>query len=150
MPLSWVKESFGSVKKEVLRQVKRQEHEDLFKAVMAGCALVAYADGHFSQSEKARMIRLIRETENLHVFDTMDAVEEFERISELYYFDYVDGEAHAMRKLTRMRDKAQDAEIIARACAVIATVDGVFSEDEKATLRRICHLMNYDPQKLVA
>ena len=148
MPLSWIKESFESVKAEVLRQVQRQEQEDLFKAVMAGCALIAYADGEFTQAEKARMIKLIKETEHLHVFDTLDAVEEFERISELYYFDYVDGEAHAMRKLTRMRDRAKDAEIIARACAVIATVDGSFSDDEKATLRRICHLMNYAPSDL--
>jgi len=150
MALSWLTNSYESVKAEVLRQLKRSEREDLFKAVIAGCALMAYADGRFSQPEKASMLDLIRTTEAIDMFDTDDALAEFDRISELYYFDFVDGEAHAMRRLVQLRDRREDAIVVAKACAVIATADGHFDEDEKATLRRICKLMNLDPAEVVA
>ena len=148
MPLSWFRESFESVRDEVLRQLKRSETEDLFKAVVAGCAIVAYADGRFSSAEKQEMLALIKRTSEVNAFDTDDALAEFERISDLYYFDYVDGEAHAMRHLVRLRGRTEAAHIVAKACALIGAADGTFDVDEKAALRRICRLMGLDPAAL--
>lgn len=148
MPLSWIRGSFESVKAEVLRQFKRNDTEQLFKAVMAGCAIVAYADGRFSPAEKKQMLALIETTEEIEAFNTHDALVEFERISDLYYFDYVDGEAHAMRHLVRLRGRPEDALVVAKACAVIGSADGSFDADEKAALRRICRLMDISPDEL--
>jgi len=148
MPLSWIRDSVGSVKAEVLRQLKRSETEELFKAVVAGCALVAYADGRFSPAEKSRMLDLIGKTKEIDAFDTGDALNEFDRISELYYFDYVDGEAHAMRHLVRLRGRQDAARVVAKSCIVIGFADGEFNQDERGALRRICRLMDLDPSEL--
>ncbi|WP_162937361.1 tellurite resistance TerB family protein [Indioceanicola profundi] len=148
MPLSWIRDSFDSVKTEILRQFKRNETEQLFKAVVAGCAMVAYADGRFSPAEKKEMLELIGRTKEIDAFNTHDALIEFERISDLYYFDYVDGEAHAMRHLVRLRGRGENATVVAKACAVIGSSDGNFDADEKAALRRICRLMDISPEEL--
>ena len=148
MPLSWIRDSYASVRDQILRQLKRSETEELFKAVVAGCAIVAYADGRFSSAEKASMLDLIRRTAEVEAFDTDDALTEFERISDLYDFDYVDGEAHAMRHLVRLRGRETEAMVVAKACAVIGSADGEFDADEKGALRRICRLTGLDPASL--
>ncbi|NCC97815.1 MAG: Tellurite resistance TerB, partial [Synergistales bacterium] len=53
-------------------KVKQYKNKDMLEAIVAGCALVAYADGVVDTSEKAKMMGFIQNSPELSVFGMSD------------------------------------------------------------------------------
>ncbi len=54
--MSTFKNWLNTTKKDLGDQVKKFKNKDFMEAVVAGCALVAFADGTISPEEKSKMV----------------------------------------------------------------------------------------------
>lgn len=64
MGLSSIRGFFDNAKNSLTDSVKRFKNKDFLDAVIAGCALVAYADGHIDSAEKQRCWAIFKEVKN--------------------------------------------------------------------------------------
>ncbi len=125
--------------------VKRFKNKEFMEAVVAGCALVAAADGHIDASEKQKMAGFIHRSEELKVFDMSKVIQSFNKFAEGLEFDHIIGKGEALRVIGKIKKNEEAARLLIRVCCAIGAADGNFDDDEKATVREICKELNLDP-----
>jgi tellurite resistance protein TerB len=114
-------------------------------AVVAGCAMVAQADGWVTPDERQRMIDRMRNSPTVAFFGTDDVIVLFEALNLRFDRDLDDGEATAEVAVSRLRgQRGPSRALIETACAV-AEADGGFDAEERAVILRLCTLLDVDP-----
>lgn len=145
MALSWLKGKFGEVSTSLKNEVTKIRNKDFLEGVVAGCALVAYADGVVKPEEKQKMMGFLKASEVLSVFDTGDVIRLFEKFSEQFEFDLAIGEANALQAISKVKKKEGEARLLVRVCCAIGASDGDFDDSEKKTVRKICSELGLNP-----
>ena len=112
---------------------------------MAGCALVAYADGWVTAEEHDRMLSLIRGFEPIAAFGLDDVIATFEALTARFASDQMGGEAAALAAVARLKGAARYPALLVEACCGIADADGGFDAAERRTAIRICEVLRLDP-----
>ncbi|WP_315372417.1 TerB family tellurite resistance protein, partial [Paenibacillus xylanexedens] len=75
--MSSFKSWLNSTKQGLEEQVKKFKNKDFMDAVVAGCALVAFADGSIDEAEKNKMAGYINLSQELKVFDMAEVITRF-------------------------------------------------------------------------
>ncbi|WJQ81563.1 tellurite resistance TerB family protein [Brevibacillus brevis] len=114
-------------------------------AVVAGCALVAAADGHIESSEKQKMASYINRSEELKVFDMNDVISRFNHFVSGFEFDHGVGKMEALKAIGKLKNNPEAARILIGVCCAIGAADGDFDEKEKIIVREICQTVNLNP-----
>lgn len=130
---------------EFNEEIERAENEHLMGGIVAGCAFVAYADGWVTDSERDRMISLIRGFEPIAVFGMDDVVVTFETMTSLFAADHEDGEAAALKAVAKVKGSATYPALLVKTCCAIAAADGGFDAEERKAVIRICKVLGLDP-----
>ena len=139
MALDWLKNRFEEARDAVTKEVAKFKSKTFMEAAVAGCVMVAHADGAVSAQEKQKMMGFIRSSDALKVFDTDEVIAVFNKFSANYEFDPAIGEANALQVIVRLKGKDAEARLLVRVCCVIGGADGTFDEKEKTVVRRICN-----------
>lgn len=139
--MNWVKETSNSLGSEV----KKFKSKSFLEATVAGCAIVAAADGVISPDEKRKMMGFINQSEALKVFDTNEAIKLFQKYADAYDFDAEVGKAQALKAVAQLKKKPEEARLLIRVCCAIGAADGNFDDDEKAAVRDICNELGQNP-----
>ena len=139
--MNWVKETSNTLGTEV----KKFKSKTFLEATVAGCAIVAAADGVISPEEKRKMIGFINQSDALKVFDATDAIKLFEKFADAYDFDKEVGKAQALKAVAQLKKKNDEARLLIRVCCAIGAADGNFDDNEKAAVREICRELGQDP-----
>ena len=126
-------------------EVHRARHEHLMDGIVAGCALVAYADGWVTEEERDRMLGLIRGFEPIAAFGLDDVDATFAAMTERFATDQKAGEHAALDAVARLRGAARYPELLVEACCAIAAADGGFDAEERLAAIRICGALGLDP-----
>ena len=108
------------------------------EACVAGCGLVAAADGSIDSSEKQKMMKFIQQSDELKVFETKDVIAVFNKVTENFEFDNEIGKAEALKMIGKLRSKPDAARLMVRVCMAIGSADGSFDDKEKQVVREIC------------
>lgn len=132
---TWVKEQ----KTNLQESVSRFKNKDFMDAVVAGCALVAAADGTIDSSEKQKMAGFIGRSEELRVFDMNQVISRFNHFASGFEFDSVIGKGEALKAIGKLKKNAEASRLLIRVCCAIGAADGNFDEDEKQMVREMCH-----------
>ncbi len=143
MALGWLKEQKDKLQSEVLKF----KNKSFAEGVVAGCALVAAADGSIDSSEKQKMIGFIENSDELKVFDTGEIIVMFNKFVSKFEFDQIIGQAEALKAIGKSRDNPSQARLLVRVCCAIGAADGDFDNDEKATVRTICQELDLNPEE---
>jgi len=122
-----------------------EDSELLLDSVMAGCAIIACADGAVAPEERKRVLGLIRRFEPLRVFGGGDLVDSFEKAASALEHDRGEGERRALTVIGRLRDRPRYAAMLLQACQAIASADGAFGDGERNAMIRICGSLGLDP-----
>lgn len=128
------KEAHGKLMREVTKFCNRE----FMEACVAGCALVASADGSISSEEKTKMMRFINQSEELKVFDSSEVISFFNKVADSISFDFEFGKAEALKRIGCLRNKPDAARLMVRVCCAIGSADGRFDDNEKDMVRVIC------------
>jgi len=133
-----VKDWLNQQKTSMSEAVTRFKNKDFMDAVVAGCALVAAADGNISPEEKQKMAGFIQRTDELKVFDMQEVIKQFNKFSDSFEFDHMIGKGEALKAIGKMKKNDEAARLLVRVCCAIGMADGDFDESEKTMVREIC------------
>ncbi len=145
MALEWLKSRFEEVSASVKNEVARFKTKTFMEAAVAGCVMVAHADGTVRAEEKQKMMGFIRSSDALKVFDTDEVVAAFNKFASNYEFDVQIGEATVLQTIAKLKGNEAEARLMVRVCCVIGAADGTFDDAEKQAVRRICHELGLNP-----
>lgn len=126
-------------------KVKQYKSKDMMEAVVAGCALVAYADGKVDVAEKAKMLGFIQNSKELSIFGMSDVVKSFDNYMAGFGFDLTIGKAQALNAMGKLKSKPEEARIAVAVAISVGGADGNFDESEKAVVREICAVVGLSP-----
>lgn len=126
-------------------EIRHAENEHLMEGIVAGCALVAYADGWVTDEEHDRMVNLIRGFEPVAAFGIDDVVSTFETMTSQFVSDPKSGEAIALKAVARVKGADRYPALLVKACCAIAAADGGFDAEERYAVIRICKVLGLDP-----
>jgi len=132
-------------KSAVEASIHRYKNQDFLDGVIAGCFLVAYADGSIDASEKQKMVQFIQRNEDLQHFSAADVISRFNQLSDDFEFSVEIGKANALHKIGKLKNDQEAARLLVRVCCAIGLADGDFDDDEKAIVRTICRDLSLDP-----
>ncbi|MBB1090397.1 tellurite resistance TerB family protein [Rhodopseudomonas palustris] len=126
-------------------EVQQAQNEHLMEGIVAGCALVAYADGWVTPEEHDRMLSLIRGFEPITAFGLDEVTATFEALTKRFAADQRDGEAAAFAAVARVKGAARYPALLVGVCCAIAAADGGFDAEERKAALRICEVLGLDP-----
>jgi tellurite resistance protein TerB len=140
----WLKKNVADAREALNTEIIKFKSKDLLEAVVAGCALVAYADGNVSSEEKQKMMGFLRISDQLKAFDPGDVIKIFQKYVEKFEFDNTIGVGEVMQAVGKFRGKPQ-AQLVVRVCCAIGAADGDFDQNERAVVRRMCSELGLNP-----
>jgi tellurite resistance protein TerB len=146
MALEWLKNRFNEVSTSVKTEVTKVRNKTFLEGVVAGCAMVAYADGTVTPDEKQKMMGFLKNSEVLSVFSVDEVIATFEKFAKQFEFDAAIGEANALQTIGKLRTKENEARLMVRVCCIIGAADGNFDENEKTSVRKICNELRLNPK----
>lgn len=146
MALDWLRTRFNEVTTSLKNEVTKVRNRPFLEAVVAGCTLVAHADGVVKPEEKQKMMGFLRTSEVLSVFDTNEVIALFEKYSKQFEFDQSIGEANALQAIGKLRNRENEARLMVRVCCAIGAADGDFDDNEKTAVRKICNELGLNPK----
>lgn len=139
--LNTMKEAFNTARKGLATEVQKFKSKDLMEAIVAGSAMIAYADGEISSAEKQKLMGFIRTSDELSVFDSEKVIEAFNRYAGKFEFDAMIGKGEVLKKVALFKDKPE-AQLIVRVCMAIANSDGHFDETERKAVAEVCSTLD--------
>lgn len=139
-----LKANAASLQKGLADEVVKFKNDAFMRAVTAGCAMMASADGDISAAEKQKMIGFIRNSDVLRVFDLQKVIDSFNAIVGKFEFDRTIGEGEALALVSRTRDKPE-ARVVVGVVLAVANADGVFDPKEREVARKIAAAAGVDP-----
>jgi tellurite resistance protein TerB len=125
-------------------EIQQAENEHVMEGIVAGCALVAYADGWVTDDEHNRMVSLIRGFEPIAAFGIDDVMQTFETVTTRFIADQANGEAAALKAVARVKGAANYPALLVKTCCAIAAADGGFDAEERKVVIRICNVLGLD------
>lgn len=147
MALSWLSglsEKAQKMRDQMRDEMKRYKNKDLMEAIVAGCAMVAAADGSIGSDEKSKMMGYLRSSDEMKVYDTDTVIKTFNKYAGQFEFDTGIGTGEAMKVIGKFKDKPE-AQLIVRVCCAIGASDGNFDDDEKKVVRRMASELGLNP-----
>jgi tellurite resistance protein TerB len=127
-------------------EVHEAQNEHLMEGIVAGCALVAYADGWVTQEEHDRMLGLIRGFAPIAVFGLDEVTATFDAMTARFTADQAGGEAAALDAVARVKGVQRYPALLVEACCAIAAADGGFDAEERLAAIRICEILGLDAE----
>jgi tellurite resistance protein TerB len=125
-------------------EFRQTRDRELMEAVVAGCAVIAYADGWVTVDERRRMLGLIRGFGPIASF-TIDEVSFYlEEVTSWFEADHDGAERQALEVVARLRGRPRYPERLVQTCCAIADADGGFDAEERKAALRICEILEVD------
>jgi tellurite resistance protein TerB len=145
--LDWLKTNATAAREKLATEVSKFKNQEFLDATVAGCALVAAADGTIDADEKQKMAGFIQNSKELKVFDMKKVIAGFNEVCEQFEFDKTIGKAEALRTIGKLKKKPEAARLLVRVCTAIGAADGDFDADERAVTREICFELDLNPNE---
>ncbi|WP_336759002.1 tellurite resistance TerB family protein [Paenibacillus sp. USHLN196] len=137
----------NSTKQGLEEQVKKFKNKDFMDAVVAGCALVAFADGSIDEAEKNKMAGYIKLSQELKVFDMGEVITRFNHYVANFEFSPEIGKQEALKAIGKFKSKPDVGRVIVGVCSAIGSADGNFDDQEKRVVAEICNVLGLNPSE---
>jgi len=146
MALEWLKQRYSEVTANLKTEVTKLKNKSFLEAVVAGCVLVAHADGVVRPEEKQKMMGFLRNSEVLSAFSVEEVIGLFDKYAKQFEFDHQIGKASVLQIVGRLKSKDSEARLMVRVCCAIGAADGNFDAQEKEMVRAICNELGLNPK----
>lgn len=122
----------GSVRHARDEPTARQQ--EMLDALVAACALIAYADGEADEAERRKLLGMMRRLPLLEGFSRDDLADEFGRYERAFEEDADRARAQALATIEGLKPNTPEIRVLLRACDEILHADGVAHPLEYETL----------------
>ena len=127
---------------------RRHKHRPLLEATMATSALIAYADGEVTFSERSQIDRIVESLDTLKDFDVHEAVDLFKDYTEALRERPEAAHSKALAAVARVKDDPEAAALMVRIAMAISGADGTVSTPERESLAEICDVLGVPVPRL--
>ncbi len=110
---------------------------ELLDAMVAACAIIAYADGNAAEQERRRLLGLMRRIPLLEGFSRDDLATEFALHEQAFDLDPVNARQTALKTIAALRPNSSEIRALLKSCEDIMRADGVAHPLEQEALRTI-------------
>ncbi len=145
MALNWLTTNLANARAKLSDEIGKFRNREMMEAVVAGCAIVAAADGAVSAAEKQKMIGFLQNSAELKVFKMEDVIASFNAYVAKFDFDPEIGRGEALRAIAKLKGKAGADRLLVRVCIAIANSDGSFDASERTAISTICRDLGLAP-----
>ncbi len=128
------------------RRTARQRHRRFLEATMATSALVAFADGEVSFTERMRLDQILNHLHQLRAFDVHEAINHFNKVVEVLMAEPEEGHARALESIEAFAQDKASARLMVRAACHLCVADGVFTDGEQEQVAELCVLLDITPE----
>lgn len=132
---------------EFIDEVNSARNEQLMEGIVAGCAIVAYADGWVADEERRRMLGLIRGFEPVAAFGLDNVLASFDALTDRFVHNHEEAEREALMAVAQLKGKQRYPALLVKTCCAIAAADGGFDAEERMAAIRMCEVLGLDPAK---
>lgn len=143
--LNQIANKFSAGRKDLADRVLKFKNREFMEGTVAVCACISMASEGVGSDEKQKMIGFMQNSPELSVFDTSEIIAVFNKLIANYEFDADIGKGEAMKLITRMSNKKEEAQLMLRVAIAIGKSDGNFDPEEKACARQICQALDLTP-----
>ena len=126
------------LKDSIRTQAARHRNRSFLEATMAAAALVSYADGEVSLSERVRVDQILERLDQLKIYDPHLGVDLFNEVVDALTNAPADGREMALARIKAVAKDPEASQLMVRICCAISEADGDFSPAEKRTIEAIC------------
>jgi tellurite resistance protein TerB len=147
--LSALRDRIAQLGQGLKEEALKVKNRNFMEACVAGCAIVANADGVVTPDEKRKMIGFMQTSDVLSLYDTNDVIASFEKHCKPYEFDSQIGEAQALKVVAAVKSKPAEARLLVRVCCVIAGADGNFDQTEREAIARMCKELGLNAEEFL-
>ncbi len=127
-------------------EVRHWRNKELLKAVMAVFALAALAEGELPVAARQGLFQAFARTPALRELDLHKALAVLRDYAEALREDPAGATAVMEAKLRRLAGKHKRARTVLRLAYLILTAKGAPSEAERGEFRRLCDLLDVEPE----
>lgn len=111
--------------------------EALLEAMVASCAMVAHSDGTIEDSERRRMLLVMRALPTFAGFSPAEIAAEFDDHERRFRDDPVSARAHCEALITAVAPRSRDVSMLFYACQQVMDADGVAHPAEYEALGQV-------------
>jgi tellurite resistance protein TerB len=130
---------------DFMEEFRETHARSLIEPIVAGCAVIAYADGWLSPEEEKRVASLIADFRPIEVFGVQDVLSAFADVSRRFEEDHDRAEQEALDLVGELRARPRHARLLLETCCAIATADGALDREERQASLRLCSALGLDP-----
>ena len=133
---------------KLVAEARHWRNKELLKAVMAVFALAAVADGELPVAARQGLFLAFARQPPLRELDLHKALAVLRDYAEAIRADPTGATAVMEAKLRRLAGKHKRARTILRLAHLILSAKGAPSEPERTEFRRLCSLMEVEPEQV--
>lgn len=123
MPKKHTRDRCEAARLELIEALIEHRGEALMEATVAGCALIAHADGEVAPAETQRMLAIMRTDPLLSMFPRNTVVAEFEAHGRAFALHPMQGRAQALRQVGAAALQPRLARVVLNACLAVTHAD---------------------------
>ncbi|MGZ8233197.1 tellurite resistance TerB family protein [Methylobacter tundripaludum] len=127
-----------------IKSAKKVQNQNLMEAVVAGCMLVAAADGSIEKAEREKLDKLLTSNEQLSAFKPSEIRKVIQRYENILDADFGVGQKKMLDELGDISDNADHCEEVFLNMLAVAKADGEIEPDEVAVLQKVARSLGID------
>ncbi|AKA69638.1 tellurite resistance TerB family protein [Clostridium scatologenes] len=145
--VDWLSDKLKEQKKNVEGSIMKVTNKDFMQAILAGCALIAAADGKLELAEKEKMAEFIKGSTIMSLYSMSEVLDEFNKYAEVVIADYNTGKKECIDTILKIRYAKGEAKEVVRFCSIIAASDGSVNEKEQAIIKELVETLELEPKE---
>lgn len=145
--VDWLSDKLKEQKKNAEESIMKVTNKQFMEAIVAGCALIAAADGHLELAEKEKMAEFIKSSTVMKLYDMSEVIGKFNSYADVVIADYEAGKKECVDAILKVRYSKEETTQVVRFCSLIALADGSVSEKEEAIIKELAVMLELDPKE---
>lgn len=133
--------------KGMFKSAKKVQNKDTLEAVVAGCMLIAAADGTVEKPEMEKMINLLSTDPNLSAFKPAEIRIIAGKYQTRLEADFMVGQKQMLKEISDISDDSDKCEEVFLNMVAISKADGEVEPEEKAVLLKVAGLLSLSPKE---
>ncbi len=149
MPNKYSRHRHAAIRLELLSALIEYRSGRLMEATVAGCAVVAHADGEVSPQELAEMFLVMRTDPLMSMFPRDSIVSEFDTHVWAWQENARTARNEALKQVSLLAPQPRLGRIVIQACINVTQADGRVHPGEIEAIAQVRDALGLDPEPAV-